>query len=499
MKFKSVFMPTDDRVFLIVSFLVAMSAILLRLYHIEDRSLWLDEAKAANYARGTLAETLSNTQFHDSAPIAHPFLLYVAQKIGEGPLAVRFPSFLASVFAVLVMLGLVYTKIEWRAAIFSGLMLAVSASQVRYAQEVRAYGLSVLGAALLLWAFLYYVSNQNTRKGLILLCAMLIFAPLIQYGLVLFGFGILSAMGILYLMEHPATIRITHVILSALCLGVGGLVSLLVTLRHQLGLIPIQAGAEDRHSDYFDFNVTNPVWFIIRNTYDLVTFVVPGVLILGLIGMAVMVYAYRLVRLRKWDPTFVLAFTSLSVAITASFLGVYPYSGTRQCLYLAPVLILAAGISLNDLLGRLRGFDRPVATLAVLAVIVLSGALDIKNTNPYREVEDSQTVLEHVARSIGPQDEVYVYHGARPAIDFYLKQPDQRFIYGERHRDDPQEYITELLDAVKPETGRLWLVFSHVVQEEDQFIIDGLKFGWDVETVLSVPGASLYVANRKAT
>jgi len=493
----STFRPSDNRIFLIASFLVVVSAVFLRLYHIEERSLWLDEAKSANFARGTFAETLSNTQLHDSAPIAHPFVLYVAQKIGEGPLAVRFPSFMASVLAVMVMLGLVYAKIEWRAAIFSALMLAVSASQVFYAQEVRSYALSVLFGALLLWAFLYYVSNESKRKGLILLCPLLFLAPLIQYGLVLFGFGILSAMGILYFVGHPATIRIHHVILSGFCLGVGGLLSLLITLRHQLRIISIQVGAEGRRAHYFDPGVDNPVWFIMKNSYDLVTFIFPGVYILSLIFMALMVYAYRMVGLRKWDPTFVLAFTSLSVAISAAFLGVYPYSGTRQCLYLAPVLILAAAISLSYVLGRLRGFDRPAATIAVLAVIALSGFSDIKNTNPYQEVEDSKTVLEHLARSMSPHDEVYFYYGARPAIDFYLKKQDKRFIYGVSHRDDPKEYVTDLLDGVKQETDRLWLVFSHVVREEDQLIITGLKSGWDVAAVSSVPGAALYVANRK--
>ena len=491
----NVFLPTDNRIFWIVSFLVVMSAVFLRLYHIEDRSLWLDEAKGANFSRGTFVETLSNTQLHDSGPIAHPFLLYVAQKIGEGPLAVRLPSFLASVFAVMVMVGLVYAKIEWRAAIFSALMLAVSPSQIVYGQEVRAYALSVLFGALLLWAFLYYVSNQYTRKALILLCAMLFLAPLIQYGLVLFGFGILSAMGIMYLFEHPGTRRIHPVILSGFCLGIGGLVSLLVTLRHQLRLISIQVGERSVH--YFDSSVDNPVWFIIKNTYDLVTFVFPGVYIIGLMCMALIIYAYRLVYLRKWDPTFVLAFTSLGVAVSASLAGVYPYSGTRQCLYLAPVLVLAAGQSLSYMVRRLRGFDRSAGTIAVLAVIALSGISDIKNSNPYQEVEDSKTVLKHLGRSMGPGDMAYIYHGARPAIDFYLKQKDQRFIEGERHLDDPKEYMSDLLQAVKPETNRLWLVFSHMVLEEDQLIITGLKPSWDVEPVILVPGAALYVANRK--
>ena len=491
------FMPTGNRIFLIVSFLVVMSAVLLRLYHIEDRSLWLDEAKSANFARGTFAETLSNTQFHDSAPIAHPFILYVAQKIGEGPLAVRFPSFIASVLAVMVMLGLVYAKIEWRAAMFSALMLAMSASQIRYAQEVRSYSLSVLFAALMLWAFLYYVSNENTRKGLILLCSMLFLAPLIQYGLVLFGFGILSAIGILYFLGHPTTIRIHHVMLSGFCLGVGGLLSLLVTLRHQLRLVSKQVEAGPRRAHYFDPSEDNPVWFIMKTTYDLVTYILPGVYILGLICMALMVYAYRMVGLRKWDPTFVLAFMSLSVGISASLAQVYPYSGTRQCLYLAPVLILTAASSLSYVLGRLRGFDRPVATIAVLAVIALSGFSDIKNSRPYQSWEDITPVLENLTSSMRPHDEVYVYPGARPAINFYLKKQDQRFIYGRGHRNNPKEHITELRDAVKPGTDRLWLVFSHVHREEDQLIITGLKSGWDVQEVILAHGAALYVANRK--
>lgn len=490
-------MLTRNRIVLILACFVVMTAVLLRLYHIEERSLWLDEAKSANFARGTFEETLVNTQRHDSAPIAHPFLLYVIQKIGEGPFAVRFPSFMASVLAVMIMLGLVYAKIRWRAAIFAGLMLAVSASQIVYAQEVRSYALSVCFGALLLWTFLFYVSNPNGRKGLIGLCAMLFLGPSIQYGLVLFGLGILGAMVILSLVANPRMIRFSHVLLGGFCLGVGGLLSLLVTLRHQLRLISMQVGTESRRAHYFDPTADNPIWFMMRNTYDLVTFVFPGVYILGLICVALMIYGYRLVGFRKWDPTFVLAFSSVSVAIGASMVGVYPYSGTRQCLYLAPSLILAAALSLNYLIERLKGFDRPVATVAILAVIALSGFSDIRNSNPYQEVEDSQTVLKHLARSISHGDEVYVYHGARPAIDFYQKTYDQGFIYGENHGDNPNEYLTELLNGVSQQTEKLWLVFSHMVREEDQLIINGLKSQWDIDMVVSAPGAALYVGKRK--
>jgi uncharacterized membrane protein len=142
---------TGNHRFLAASFLIVIGAALLRIHHIEERSLWFDEARAAIWSRGTFAGTLSNTRSGNSAPIAHPFILYVVQKnFGDGTLAVRFPSFVASVLVVMVMLGIVRARIGHQTAMLSALMLAVAASQIRYAQEVREYSLSVLFATVFL-------------------------------------------------------------------------------------------------------------------------------------------------------------------------------------------------------------------------------------------------------------------------------------------------------------------------------------------------------------
>ncbi len=136
--------------FLVVAVLLLTIGAALRVFHLGDRSLWYDEAVTANTSRGTLAQVLEETR-QVSAPVIHPYILYLVEKIGTSPVAVRAPSVLASLLAVLLMLAMVRAKVSRNAALFSAAILAVSASQIRYAQEVREYSLAVLFATLLIY------------------------------------------------------------------------------------------------------------------------------------------------------------------------------------------------------------------------------------------------------------------------------------------------------------------------------------------------------------
>ena len=132
--------------FLVAALFLLMAGAALRVYHLGDRSLWYDEAVTANASRGTFMQVLEKTR-HYSAPVVHPYVLYIAEKIGQGPTAARTPSALASILAVFVMLAMVRTRVSPIASLLSAAILAFSASQIRYAQEVREYSLSVLVAA----------------------------------------------------------------------------------------------------------------------------------------------------------------------------------------------------------------------------------------------------------------------------------------------------------------------------------------------------------------
>ena len=165
-----------SRLFPIAALFLLILATALRLYHLSDRSLWFDEAVTANISRGTVTQVLEGTRLV-SAPVVHPYILYVVQKVGKGAVAVRLPSVLASLLAVLMMLAMVRAKVSYNAALFSAAILAVSASQIRYAQEVREYSLTILWAASMIYCLLRWEAGRPKPPSCVVICGVLFRAP----------------------------------------------------------------------------------------------------------------------------------------------------------------------------------------------------------------------------------------------------------------------------------------------------------------------------------
>jgi hypothetical protein len=479
--------------FLLCCIVVMLLAASLRLYHISERSLWFDEAIAANISRGTLGHTLVLTRNEHSAPIIHPLVLYAVEKTAAGPLAVRTPSFVASLLAVFLMLCFVtIPSFDRKTALLSALMLGMSALQIRYAQEVREYSLSVLYATLLTYLFMAYSSRREGRGSLVPLYLALFAAPLVQYGLVLFGFGVLAALVVLGLNDRRWRIRILEVTKASVFLGAGGLASYMLTLRYQWGETPSYL------RDHYLTPDKSVAAFVLSNTHHLVTSFLPGLAAAVISLVAILFYVVTPSRSRVVSPLFVLAVTSLGVVLACALLHVYPYGGVRQCLFLAPVLCLVASTSLVQIANRFAGTMNRVVFVAIASVVVVSGVFQIRHLKPYAEVEDIHAVLSRLQTNVEPGDGVYIYFGAVPATDFYVKERDSGFMYGDFHRQSPDKFASEMLAGLCPGTNRIWIVFSHVYEDEDQRILNDLSGNWEVASVLTTKGSALYMARRRS-
>jgi uncharacterized membrane protein len=479
--------------FLLVSMLIVLLAVSLRIYRISQRSLWLDEAIAANISRGTLAETLILTRAEHSAPVAHPLVLYVVEKVNAGPLAVRGPSLVASVLAVFLMICFaMIPSIDAKTAAFSALMLSVSAAQIRYAQEVREYSLSVLYAALLLYLFISFTANHEKRNLPIALYLTLFAAPLIQYGLVLYSFGILAALFILRFANRQCHVRISQVMIASLFLAAGSLLSFMLTLRYQWG-----GKASYLKESYFTPGSSLP-GFVWSHSRDIFEFLLPGPGAAFISAVAIIFCVVASFRARVVSPLIVLAFTSFGTVLVCAFLGLYPYGPVRQCLFLAPVLCLLGSTSLIQIANRVTGVLNRTVFAAIACIIVVSGIIQIRSMKPYAEVEDIQRALVELWNHLEPGDGVYVYSGAVPAVDFYVKERDQRFTYGDFHRGAPEKYVQELLAGIRQGTRRTWILFSHIYLGEDQRILRDLRGDWEIEPTLFAVGSALYEARRRS-
>jgi uncharacterized membrane protein len=483
--------------FLVVALLLLTIGAALRVYHLGNRSLWFDEALTANTSRDSLTHMLAATRSRGSAPVVHPYILYLVEKVSKSAVAVRTPSLLASLLAVLVMLALVRAGVSRNAALFSAAILAVSASQVRYAQEVREYSLGVLCATILIYCLLRWEVTGSRNRHPLLLYSVLFFVPLVQYGLVLLAFGILGTIVLRLLLTHDTRFKLSQVMIASTFFAAGGLLSLVLTLRYQFH--PGQGGWY-LAANYFDPKTTSLLRFVATNSKGLLSFLIPGQVIALCFVFGAAIFCVTQALDRTFDSITLLVFTSVLIVVCASIARVYPFGGVRQCLFLAPAVALFAGVVFADLLQRLRGSLQLAATVGLLALILFSGYRGMLKQWPYGEYEDTQSILRELGKSSVPNDQVWVNHDAVEAVDFYLQGRDHRFIYGKFHKD-AQEYIPELRGEIDQHGNRLWLVFSHLEQAsdraEEQLIVNSLRPGWDVHSVIAPTNAELYVAYRK--
>ena len=159
---------------------------------------------------------------------------------------------------------------------------------------------------------------------------------------------------------------------------------------------------------------------------------------------------------------------------------------------------MLAAASLVQVANRLSGLANAAAIGAIACVVIVSGIVQIRAENPYAEIEDIQSVLKELQKRIEPKDAVYVYPGAVPAVDFYVRERDSRFVYGDFHRREPERYAADMLARLQPRTRRIWLLFSHVYQDEDQRIIRDLSTEWSVKPTVAAIGSTLYLASRRS-
>lgn len=114
-------------------------ALFLRLWHLGDQSLWIDEANAILQNSGTLAEMWSRAR---SNPLDLPldrFFLHLVATTPPNEFLFRLPAALFGVLAV--PLTYVFTRRLWGkgAGLLAAGLLALSPFHIRYSQEARNY------------------------------------------------------------------------------------------------------------------------------------------------------------------------------------------------------------------------------------------------------------------------------------------------------------------------------------------------------------------------
>jgi hypothetical protein len=278
------------------------------------------------------------------------------------------------------------------------------------------------------------------------------------------------------------------------------MITYFLTLRYQLAISSDWWYLRPQLYEGRLYNIPKLLEFLRDNTYRLLIFTANGlVVILALPAFGIMLWQCDKVPRVLSVSRAILSLLGIAVAVVAgsSILGLYPYGGIRQCIFLTPVIALTIASSYDAIaVGRSQRFGVRWFIFAI-SIVLIAGAADLYLRNPYAEREDIKTVLSTLESSANERDIVYVHWSAKPALDFY-RMGSKTFLFGTYHRGDPAAYLQDFHRMVGADIDHIWIVFSHVVFEEDDYLLEHLKDEWNVDKRVDAIGASLYFAKRRA-
>ncbi|MGO8944022.1 MAG: glycosyltransferase family 39 protein [Syntrophobacteraceae bacterium] len=153
----------------------------LRLYHLDGRNIWSDEAFSIKFAELKVCQIFFLQE--NTPPLYWTVLHWWIQLFGTSESSVRLPSAIFGILSVLVMYKIGRLLFDVEAGRLSSLLLSISVFHISYSQEARTYSLSVLLTLLSMYFFLKVLKDmsRNNVIGYALSSILLLYSHI--YGL----------------------------------------------------------------------------------------------------------------------------------------------------------------------------------------------------------------------------------------------------------------------------------------------------------------------------
>ena len=401
--------------------LVGVGAALRIFQYASDTSLWYDELSIVrNLVHRSemrlLMEPLGGDQV---APVG----FMVAEKtishvLGESDLAFRFLLLPVSLAALVIFLWLAERVLDGYAVPFAVAMFAIGAPLIRYAAEVKSYGIDIAAMIALALIALKLRDPDCTTRDCVL--AGLAGAVLVWFSqptvFVLAGLG--AALLLAWLRDRdPQTRR--AVVVTVPIWAVASAAATIVAIRHVTPATRAHMDDFWRLRDgFFPWPLRKPgdalwLWDRILELFDDPTVLryrwpalYGGLVVVGLI---VLWRRNRFAALVLLDP--------FAVGVLAAVAQQFPLK-TRVALYLLPILILAAAAG-AEWLRRQASRLHPAAGGVCMAALFVVPLLAFAERLPPYWVEDHKSVLAFLREKRQPGDAVFVFAYEIEAVERY--------------------------------------------------------------------------------
>jgi mannosyltransferase len=158
---------------------IGIAALLLRLYGLGDKPLWLDEVASLRRATASLPALVSDS-LHNTHYPTYFLLLWLVAKIGMSQWLIRLPSAVFGGLSAALVCVIGSNVADRRSGAAAGLLLAVSPFAVQFGQEARSYALVSCLILIALWG-LVQLARQPAAAALPLTGNRALRGPWIAY------------------------------------------------------------------------------------------------------------------------------------------------------------------------------------------------------------------------------------------------------------------------------------------------------------------------------
>jgi len=442
---------------------LVLLGVALRLWaYASNSSLWLDEILLSrNILELPLGELLLRPLRLDQ--VAPPGFLLVEKlavlALGGSELALRLFPFLCSVAGVFLFRRLAERTLDGVAVPFAVALFAIGLPFIKYAAEVKQYGVDATAAIVLMLLAVDLRERDASTRRLLLAGAVGLVVVWFSQASVLVMAGLGLACAVLWLVSRdPRTRRMLLVTIplwaAASLLGLAaGLRSVTPATRAFMddfwrqGFFPLpprlSTGArwlwEQALSLFADPTLLRYRW--------------PAVyLVLAALGVAALWRRRRDVALFVVGP--------VAVALAAAVAQQYPFR-SRLMLYLLPGLLLALAAGAGWLADGARRLHSALGATLVLVLAAAAPAAALVEAPPPYDLEHHRDVLGYLQRHRRPGDVVYVFPLTRVGTLFYgprygLRPAD--WVSGVCDREDTRRYLRDV-DRFRG-AQRFWLLTS---------------------------------------
>jgi 4-amino-4-deoxy-L-arabinose transferase-like glycosyltransferase len=424
--------------------LVGLAAGLRLALCLQQRSLWIDEARLGlNIASRSYLGLFPPLDYDQTAPLLYLWIeRFIVSAFGVSEASLRLLALVAGIATVALVYFVARRLFNRRAALLATAIAALSPTLVHYSSEVKQYAVEACASCAVVYLGLRWLEEpSNRRRWLTLLALGLVAAWLTTPApFVLAGAGL----AVLFVPRLPVQGRVR--LIGHLALWWGGSLALvyLLVYRHaghdaylhhywsQAFLTPGRPGALLDAGVALRGVLWGPVSVLwgptnmnsVGGPAGLASVVfVPLVSIV--IALFLVIGVRRLAR-TTGVPGSMLVLVPLVLAFLASAMQLYPISA-RTTMYFMPTLIILVAAGVEELAGQVRlSILRWVVLMTPCIPLAWITIGELKDSDPREHLRPLVAALQ-ARRQTG--EPVYVFAGAIPAWAMYTtdwKSPDTR-------------------------------------------------------------------------